>query len=162
MSGIKEQWLVSAYGVVESYEHLWRLCDGCKDLLGNEWMAIAEDATRVAIEPWSSLRREAWTRGRLFGSAGEIQWRSYRELVRVALLVDAPDREKGEEVSSRLVGLGLKLDGPVALLVEAGEVALQTNNDEYTAAAVRTYGTEDQPGLFVRYAGWTERVKEQS
>lgn len=153
MSNAKQQWLVTGHGVVESHAQLWQLCEQCKELLGSGGTAIAEDATRVAIEPWPSLPRQPWTRGRLFGSTGELQWRSYRGLVRVALLVDVADGVQGQEVASRLRDEWDLTPGELAeLRVESGNVALQTTNN-LTSAETRTYGTEDEPGLFVRYVG---------
>lgn len=156
MSEAKQQWLVSSHAVIDNQEKLWALCEQCQELLGTEGLVIAEHALGNCIKPWGLFRddgfaQEMWSRGRFFGEGGEVQWRRYGPLVRVALLVDVTDEGQVQTVTAQLSGLGLNVVVPQRLWVTSIELALQTNDDEYTAADVRSYGSEDEPNLFVRY-----------
>lgn len=156
MSEAKQQWLVNGHGVIDNQEKLWALCEQCQELLGTAGMVIAERALGNCIEPWGVFRGEGfdqkmWSRGRFFGEGGEMQWRSYGRLVRVGLLVDVTDEGQGQAVAAQLSGLGLDATDLQRLWVASIQLALQTNDDEYTGADVRSYGSEDEPSLFVRY-----------
>ena len=163
MSATTTHWLVIGQRVLGNHEGLWEFCRACEDLLGEGGMVIAEYALGNCIEPWNAFfqkefDRKKWSRGRLFGAHGEIQWRTYGHWVRAAVLVDSSDEEQSQATADQL--RGQNVEGVMAWELQAttSRLFLQTNDEEYTEAAVRSYGDEAEPAQFVRYCGVTTKA----
>lgn len=147
----ERQRLITGHHLCKDYTELWAFCEFCIDLLGGDPMIIAEHATAANIEPWPSAEKQAWTRGRLFGVQGEVQWRSYGTVLRVAVLVEAVDDTAAQTITQKLNHLGVETIDDTHYQVNPQTMALETNEDEYTRAQIRSYGDEQSPHLFVRY-----------
>lgn len=149
--------MIAGHRILADHDALWALVAACADLLDDEetLFALGEHATDSCLAPLASFPRTTWQQGRVFGRSGEIHWRTYGTVVRVALLVDeavAPSAATATPpatLSERLRQAGFQAVNHLALTAEEEQPYLWRGN--YTRATVRHYCDEQGVEQFVRY-----------
>lgn len=151
--------MIAGHIILADHDALWALITACADLLDDEdaLFALGEHATDSCLAPLTSFPRTRWQQGRVFGRTGEVHWRTYQTIVRVAVLVDEqaapqsapPEGQSASALCERLRQQGFQAMQQLALVAEEEEPYLWRG--AYTRATVRHYRDEQGVAQFVRY-----------
>lgn len=146
--------ILSGHVTLASVEALTALGEACAGLLGGagQVTGIGENATAVGMAPLAEFDCSQWEQGRLFGPRGEMRWRRYHTLARVALLFEVDKSVAVVNVQSTLSGRDIVWDDVQMVTRTQTTLFLQSNDDRYPQVRVHRYSVDGEEDLFVRYA----------